>query len=107
MFKKLILFILALFFATLVTLADDSSIIPVLWLFKYIESANTIEEFKSVNTEVFPIKTFVLKGNTVEEFKSVNTEVFPIKTFVLKGNTVEEFKSVNTEVFPIKTFVLN
>ena len=33
MFRKIIIFILALFLAAPVTLADDSSIIPVLWLF--------------------------------------------------------------------------
>ena len=77
MFKKFILIIFVLFLAVPTAFADDSSIIPVILLLKnstnnQIKRLNSIEEFASVNTDTFPIKTFILKGNTVEEFKSVN-----------------------------------
>ena len=43
MFKKIIIFILALFLAAPMTPADDSSIIPVLWLFAINNSLDNVE----------------------------------------------------------------
>ena len=83
MLKKIILFVLVLFLAIPAAFADDSSIIPVLWLLKHLDNSNKIEEFRSANTEILPLKTYLLKGNTVEEFRAVNTEVLPLKTYIL------------------------
>ena len=83
MLKKIILFVLVLFLAVPAAFADDSSIIPVLWLFKHLDNSNKIEEFRSYYTDTLPLKTFILKGNTVEEFRSYYTDTLPLKTFIL------------------------
>ena len=87
MFKRIIFLIISLFLA-LPVLADDGSIIPVLWLFNDLNIERVYElndPAGSVNSLNDIVKTFKKSGNSVYELNkpdgSVNSLNDIIRTF--------------------------
>ena len=95
MFRKIIILILALFFATPVTLADDSNIIPVIWLFAAkgmlesqewndsSENVSKIYEYNGNLTYGNAVKSFYLSGNTIYQYNGNLTYGNAVKSFYL------------------------
>ena len=118
MFKKIIIFILALFLAAPVTLADDSSIIPVLWLFAAkgmlesqewndcVKNVSTIYEYNRSSSYEPPIRTFELTGDTIYEYNRSSSYEPPIRTFELRYDTIYEYNRSSSYEPPIRTFEL-
>ena len=75
MFRKIIIFILALFLAAPVTLADDSSIIPVLWLFA-INGNLDWQDWKDIFNDVLTIYQYNAEHEKISYFEYSGSRIY-------------------------------
>ena len=119
MFKRIILIVISLFLAAPVTLADDSSIIPVLWLFAAngmlesqewndcVKNVSTIYEYNGSRTYGNAVKSFYLSGNTIYQYNGNLTYGNAVKSFYLSGNTIYQYNGNLTYGNAVKSFYLS
>ena len=116
MFRKIIIFILALFLAAPVTLADDSSIIPVLWLFAIngnldwqdwkdkLKNTYAIYQYNGSTTVGTPVKVFEIFGGDIYQYDGSNTVGTPVKAFEIFGDDIYQYDGSSTVGTPVKAF---
>ena len=119
MFRKIIIFILALFFATPVTPADDSSIIPVIWLFaknKALNSVDISQKFNDVyrlyqyNGEGIngnAVKTYYLSFDKIYEFNGQGINGNAVKTYYPSFDKIYEFNGQGISGNAVKTYYIS
>ena len=113
MFKKLVLLFISLFLISPIAFADDSSIVPVVWLFAKngiitdINTITSIREHEAAYTSTIPLKTYVFNDNTIREYETSYTSTIPLKTYVFNDNTIREHEAAYTSTIPLKTYVLH
>ena len=99
MFKKIIIFILALFLAAPVTIADDSSIIPVLWLFAtngnldwqdWKDIFNDVSRIYQYNSEHEKIGDFEPYGPAIYQFNAQHEKIGYFEPF---GPAIYQFNA--------------
>ncbi len=116
MFKKIIIFILALFLAAPVTLADDSNIIPVIWLFAIngnlewqdlkdkLKNTYAIYQYNGSTTVGTPVKVFEIFGGDIYQYDGSNTVGTPVKAFEIFGDDIYQYDGSSTVGTPVKAF---
>ena len=87
MLKKIIIVILALFLAAPVTLADDSSIVPVLLLFCQNQAPKWEKEFKDISS--------------ITQYDANNQEIY---SFHISGSDIYQYDANNQHIADFSSF---
>ena len=119
MIKKLVLLFISLFLISPIAFADDSSIIPVAWLFtknnkldrndwadwyKIFENNSFAYKYGSHRQYVTPIESFKISDGIIYEYGSHRQYVTPIKSFKISDGIIYEYGGDTQDVTPIKSF---
>ena len=117
MLKKIVLLIVCLFF-TLPAFADDSSIIPVLWLFcknekikwqdwnDNFKNVSYIYEYNGNSTIGIPVKAYEIFGGNIYEYNGNSTIGIPVKAYEIFGGNIYEYNGNSTIGIPVKAYEL-
>ena len=115
MFKKIVLFFTVILLA-LPVFADDSSIIPVLWLFcrngkiqsldwcNAFKNTSCIYQYNGQSTVGTPVKAFEFLGGNVYQYNGKSTVGTPVKAFEFLGGNVYQYNGKSTIGTPVKAF---